>query len=113
MTRVYIAGPYTSRDGQPRDTNVRIAAAIARSLWKMGCAVICPHLNTYGFESMYDTEREAFAAFLVGDFELISVCDAVVMIPGWELSRGASAEFVFAKYMKIPVYEWPDLENEI
>lgn len=111
--KIYVAGPYTSRDDQPRDINVRRAAVVARRLWKMGCAVICPHLNTYGFEVDYEDERDAFETFLVGDFELISVCEAVVMVPGWELSRGASAEFVFAKYMKIPVYEWPDLENEI
>lgn len=111
--RIYVAGPYTETETRTRDENVLRAGYIGRKLWKMGFAVITPHLNTYNFGSIYDTEREAFAAFLVGDFELISVCSAVVMVPGWELSRGASAEFVFAKYMKIPVYEWPDLENEI
>ena len=110
---IYLSGPYTATEKHSRDENVLRAGHIGRKLWKMGSAVITPQFNTYGFGSIYDTEREAFAAFLVGDFELISVCDAVVMIPGWELSRGASAEFVFAKYMKIPVYEWPDLENEI
>jgi hypothetical protein len=110
---IYVAGPYSAHTKEERDIHVVRAYKIAQELWLRGYVVICPHLNTYGFEgsaSLGDDNWEAmFKMFLVGDFEIISRCDAVVMLPFWKQSKGACAEFVFAHWMGIPVYMWPDV----
>ena len=51
--------------------------------------------------------KDSFKMYLVGDLEFISRCDAVIMLPGWEQSRGSCAEFAFAHWLGLPVVEWP------
>ena len=110
---VYLAGPYSDTTEEGRDLNVARAAKVAKRLWIMGVAAICPHLNNYKFEgnaSLGDKNwLEMFEIFLTGDFEIITRCDAVMMLPGWEKSKGACAEFVFAKWYGIPVHFYPEV----
>lgn len=103
---IYIAGPYTADTNQERDNNVHRARKVASNIWEAGHAAICPHLNNYDME--YDfidkSWQEIFACFLVGDFEIISRCDGIIMLPGWEDSKGACAEFIFAKWLGLPIH---------
>lgn len=44
--------------------------------------------------------------FMTIDFAMISVCDAIYMLKGWEESPGAKREFAYAKAMnKKIIYE--------
>ena len=36
-------------------------------------------------------------------------CDAVVCVPGWQWSEGASQEVRIARTLGMPVYEWPEV----
>jgi nucleoside 2-deoxyribosyltransferase len=112
---VYLAGPYSAPTQAEINANVRHAATVASVLWNAGYAVICPHMNTYGMEGDAslggDTWADEFKKFLTGDFEMINRCDMVVMLPGWETSKGACAEFAFANWLELPVYIWPDFET--
>lgn len=114
---VYLAGPYSAPTKAEINIHVRQAATIADVLWNKGYAVICPHLNTYGMEGEAvfggDAWINEFKKFLTGDFEIISRCDMVVMLPGWENSKGACAEFAFAHWLELPVWVWPDFEMYI
>jgi len=107
---IYVAGPYSAPTQQLVDENVNIARAWAELIWNCGGVAICPHLNTQGFEkpgAMREGSsewRSDFAMFLSGDFEIISRCDGVYFIDGWEQSKGAVAEFAFAKYMGYPCF---------
>ena len=46
---------------------------------------------------------------MAGDLAMLSVCDAMVMVPGWETSAGAREEWGLAKNIGLPVYVYPDL----
>ena len=103
---VYIAGPYSADTKKGVDINIQIAKAVAQDLWHRGYAVICPHMNSAHMDGTMGGKMswaDSFKMYLVGDFEMISRCDAVVMLPGWEQSRGSCAEFVFAHWLGIPV----------
>ena len=50
------------------------------------------------------------AAALEWDLTAVCRCDTVVVLPGWETSRGATAEVTIARLLGTPVRTWPDLE---
>jgi hypothetical protein len=102
MKVAYVAGPY--RGGTIRGTveNIRSAEAVALELWRMGFAVICPHLNTCLFDGALPD-----SVWLEGDLAILARCDVVVLAPGWEASEGARAEAVRAEESGIPVLVWP------
>ena len=102
MMLIYISGPYTTGD---IDVNIQRARKVAIDLWEMGHSVICPHLNTYRFE--VDC-KATYEQYIKGDLEMISRVDALVMLPGWGGSRGASVEWNHAKELGIPIYYTPD-----
>ena len=102
MKVVYVAGPYRDKRGSWYvQQNIARAAIVARELWMMGLAVICPHANT----AMMDGEGTD-DMFLKGDLEILSRCDGVVVLPGWVKSVGASAEAAEARRRGMPVFQW-------
>jgi hypothetical protein len=99
---LYVAGPYRSVSGiRGVVENIRRAEDVALALWRMGAAVICPHMNTALLDGT-DTDE----MFLAGDLAMLARCDGVVMLPGWELSEGARVEKAKALVLGIPVFEW-------
>ena len=90
-----------------KDENIAKARAVAIQLWEIGHAVICPHLNTAHMERDC---KIGHADYLRGDFQMIARCDGIVMIEGWEQSKGANMEHEYAKSLGMPVwYQRPSL----
>jgi hypothetical protein len=103
MKVAYVAGKYRAPTVRGIVENIRAAEAVAIELWRMGFAVVCPHLNTACFDGAAPDE-----VWLKGDLEILSRCDLVVMVPGWEQSSGACGERDFAEEHDLPVYYWPE-----
>ena len=106
MKVVYISGKYSG----DIDTNIQKAREIAIKLWESGYAVICPHLNSSHME--LDC-KASYEQFLAGDVEILRRCDAIIMLPEWEQSKGAWIEWKDARARKIPIYLYPDLPEII
>jgi hypothetical protein len=102
---VYVSGKYSG----DVDTNIENAAKIAGELWDMGHAVICPHMNTAHFEHRCSA---TWKTYIDGDLNMISRCDAIVMVPGWEDSKGAVVEKEYAERLHIPVWFYPELPDK-
>lgn len=88
---VYIAGPYRAETIRGVVENIRRAEAVALEYWLKGFAVICPHLNTRLFDGAAPDE-----IWLRGDMEILRRCDVMVLVPGWERSKGTQAEYAQA-----------------
>ena len=86
---LYLAGPYRG----DIDANITAARKVAIELWERGYTVICPHLNTAHFEVDCNLPE---SEYIRRDLEILSRCDAIVMLPGWEKSEGACAELDYA-----------------
>ena len=87
MNVIYIAGPYRSDTEWGLEKNIRHAEDAAVKLWKEGFAVICPHKNTAHFGGICDDK-----VWIKGDIEIMTRCDAVYILKGWEKSFGATEE---------------------
>lgn len=97
---IYVAGPFRGPNAWAIEQNIRRAEALALEAWQAGFAVICPHTNTRFFQGTAPDE-----VWLIGDLDLVARCDAVLMVPGWQQSCGATGERGHATTLGIPVFE--------
>jgi hypothetical protein len=101
MKVLYIAGPYRAEGHDRVLENILAARALAREAWVRGWAVICPHTNTILMNGPDIDEQ----TFLDGDIEILRRCDAILMLPLWKKSAGASHEHAVAVNLGLPIYE--------
>ncbi len=87
MEVAYISGPYRADTVNGIWENVQAARKIALKYWRLGYAVVCPHMNTAMMDGACPDD-----AWLKGHVEIMLRCDVVVMMEGWEWSKGAIEE---------------------
>lgn len=98
MQLVYVAGAYRAKTKIGEIINILKARKVAKELWKVGYAAICPHSNTALYKGLPDS------VWLDGDIEMLTRCDLMVLVPGWENSQGTLNEIDVAKVKGIPIY---------
>lgn len=112
MIVAYIAGPYRDKRGAHFvQENINKAREVAAEVWKQGMVPLCPHLNSAHFDGLVDED-----VFLQGTKNLLSRCDMIVLVPGWERSEGTLEELRFNfKDMKspLPVTVYPDVNKVV
>jgi len=96
---VYISGHYRG-DGKPNTIhdNIEKARSVALEFWAKGLAVICPHTNTGYMDGACND-----SVWLEGDIEILRRCDIIVMMPDWQSSEGAVAEWQEAVKCKLEI----------
>lgn len=103
---IYVAGPYRAKDEEGVSTNVINAENVGIACANRGWYPVIPHCNTFGFEHLVDMPAHVWDRFcLEGTISLMFKCHAVVMVPGWRKSIGASDEYRTARDHGIPVYK--------
>lgn len=108
---VYIAGPYSAPTAMLIQENIEKARSWAVKLANESIGFICPHLNTAQF-GLYSEASESFYKEM--DLDILSRCDAILMIPGWKRSPGACEERLAALLQGIPVfYAEDDWDNMV
>ena len=82
--RVYISGPITGHDDYKEKF-----AKVEKELTAKGHIAINPaRLN--------DLVELTYEEYMQMDMLLLSFCDAIYMLPGWQQSRGANREYGYA-----------------
>lgn len=107
MKVVYVAGAFRypsvyvpgHQDHWGIQQNIMRAMTCSLDIWRAGAAALCPHANTMFFQNAAPDD-----VWLEGDLELMRRCDAVYMVPGWEQSKGACAEYAEAKAIGLPIF---------
>ena len=85
----------------------------AKDLRGRGFVVLNPaeHDEEQGFDSSRDTvETFDIANAMHWDISAILRSDAMVLLPGWETSKGVGIELTVARAVNVPVLLYPDLE---
>lgn len=110
--KVYVAGPYSAKDCTMHDAvrvthqNVQTAIHAAIALIQKGHYPYVPHMSHYiHLELKQDLTPEFWYAF---DLEWLRCCDAILMLPNWEESKGAVAELEKAREWGLKVFTSPD-----
>src|SRR5947209_6461050 len=96
----------------------------AKSLREAGHDIICPaeldepHIRAAIMESpdgnlaaLQEATGESFADFLSRDIKIVAdaATECVVVLPGWEKSRGAGLEVYVAGELGKPILRYPDM----
>jgi len=100
---IYVAGPYRAKTPERVRMHISQAKATAVLLAEKGWYPVTPHLNTAEFEQLAPWLTDQF--YLDGTAELMSRCDAVCLVPGYEFSEGTAEEIDIARKLGIPVYK--------
>ena len=96
--RVYIAGKYTVGN---TEENIAVARNAMWELIRLGHVPFCPHTMTAYGETV---DFLSYEDFMRVDLAWLSVCDAILMLPGWGASPGAVREHAKAIELGMLVY---------
>ncbi len=96
---VYIAGPYTAREGGSVNVNVAVAQLWAAAVNRTELAfAVVPHSLSAGIEASLGE-----AEWIAGTMEVMRRCDGVIFIPDWAKSSGCVGEYYEALRLGLPV----------
>lgn len=95
----YVAGPFRGADSWAMEQNIRRAEAIAWCVFAEGEAALCPHTNTRFFQGSLPDE-----VWIRSTLTLMRLCDAVLVLPGYQKSSGTLGEIEEAKRLGIPYF---------
>lgn len=105
----YVAGPMSNRYG----FNFHMFDRCKIDLEEKGWTVISPADldRAIGFDPYRDKATPEFLhdAMIRDTDAIIHKADAMVMLPDWEQSTGAKAEYHLARWKHIPVFQWPEM----
>ena len=99
---MYVAGPFRAGTAWDIELNVRKAETVSLELFKMGYAPICPHANSRYFHGSLP-DSEIMDAYLT----ILSKCDVMYILPGFETSEGTRRELKEAIDLHIPTVASP------
>lgn len=100
MKLVYIAGPYTGKTPWQVEKNIRRAEDLAASVWARGHVGVCVHTMCRHFVGVAPED-----VFIEGDLVLLERCDAMLLVEGWEDSKGTQNEVVWCRDNGMPYFE--------
>ena len=99
---VYIMGAFTGPDAWTIAENVRAAERVGLEVARAGHMPVIPHANTHLFHGVSEVSDELWYE---GTLELMRRCDAAVLVPGWQNSKGTKKEIKEAFLLGLPIYE--------
>lgn len=96
---VYIAGPYRAEHPYQIQQNINNAWNTGVEICKLGYYPVVPHLSTMHMEGLGTPEF-----FIEATLEVMRRCDAVLVCPNFEKSKGTLGEIKEANKLGIPVF---------
>ena len=98
---IYVAGRYRAKTTNEQAENILHAQRVALRLWELGWSVFTPHLNTANFNWYSHLPDEVW---LKGGLKFLVLCQAIIMLKGFEESVGAKRELEVALELGLTVY---------
>jgi hypothetical protein len=77
---------------------------LATKVFKAGFAPFCPHLDFHYSLMVEDDTDFTVKEYYKYSMAWLEVSDAVLLLPGWEDSKGTLAEIERARELNIPIF---------
>lgn len=92
-TKIYIAGPITGHDlAERKQAFTNVQAFLEDNQYEVVNPMELPHDHDKSWES-----------YMKECIEALVKCNAIYLMPGWELSEGARLEFTIASKLKMKI----------
>ena len=104
MKRVYVAGPYSADNIIDVFENMRKGMRAGLEVFLAGYAPWVPWHDFHHQLVLRDDESIPVQYYYEMSMAWLEVSDAVLVLPGWEGSRGTRAEIKRAEELKIPIF---------
>jgi len=99
--RVYVAGPYSAPDHMQVLRNIRRGQNAAKKILDSGHYPFCPFID---YQLLFHgDENTSIETLYKYSLAFLEVCDVMIMLPGYEESKGCKGEIEFANEKKIPI----------
>lgn len=113
MKTLYISGPFSLipddyDELHGVDYNILQASRYALSAVYKGWAPFTPHKNTANFQHIVDIDYQVWMNICL---TFVEKCDAILMMPNWEKSRGAKLEMDLAIALGKPILMPKNTDN--
>lgn len=104
MIRVYVAGPYSSDNVIGVLDNIRNGMRAATELFLAGFAPFAPWFDFHFHLNLRDGETLSVEDYYQYSLAWLEASHAMLVLPGWENSKGTLKEIDRAHELGIPVF---------
>lgn len=104
MKRIYIAGAYSASNVITVLDNMREGMRLATKVFLLGHAPFCPWLDFHFQLMLREGEALTVEDYYRYSIAWLKVSDAMLLVPGWQSSRGTKKEMEIAERLDIPIY---------
>lgn len=104
MRRVYVAGKMSSDNPIQFLENLRRGMRVSTECLLAGYAVFSPFIDFSLFFQCRDGEKISDKVIKASSMKWLEVSDQILLVPGWEGSKGALDEINRANELKLPIY---------
>ena len=104
MKKIYIAGPYSADNITDCLENMRNGMRMGAKVLLAGYAPWVPWHDFHHHLMLRDSESLSIDDYYKFSIEWLKVSDYMLVLPGWENSKGTLAEIEIAEKHRIPVY---------
>lgn len=109
MKRIYVAGPYSADNVIRMLDNIREGIKASKDVLLAGYAPFCPWLDHMYHLMLEDDDRLHVSHYQECSMAWLKASDGVLVLPGWEDSKGTCSEIRMAELSNIPIFY--DLET--
>ena len=105
MKRVYVAGAMSSSDPIQFLENLRKGMRLSTETLLAGYSIFSPFIDYSYFFQLHGGERISIELIQSQSMAWLAVSEAVLLVPGWESSKGTAHEIAFANRHEIPIFQ--------